>query len=155
LRYSIDTSALLDGWVRHYPPDVFPGLWHGLEELIETNRLIATEEVLYELERKEDEVYAWAKGRSSMFVPIDEKIQPVVADILNDFEKLLDTRENRSGADPFVIALAKVEGCTVVTGEKATGTPNRPNIPDVCAALNVPCVSLLQLIRNEGWTFLR
>jgi len=154
LKYSIDTSAFLDGWVRYYPPDTFPGLWLRIEELIEEGHLRATEEVLHELEKKHDDVYAWAKERKdALSVPIDDRIQPAVSAILEDFEKLLDTRKNRSAADPFVIALAQIEGCTVVTGEGTTGSLNRPNIPDVCSGLGVPCISLLQLIRREGWTF--
>jgi hypothetical protein len=154
LKYSIDTSALLDGWVRYYPPDAFPGLWVRIEKLIEDGDLRATEEVLHELEVKDDDVYAWAKERKDgLSVPIDDRIQPAVAAILEDFEKLLDTRKNRSAADPFVIALAQIEGCMVVTGEGTTGNLNRPNIPDVCSGLGVPCISLLQLIRREGWRF--
>lgn len=154
MKYSIDTSAFLDGWVRYYPPDTFPGLWLRIEQLIEDGDLRATEEVLHELEKKDDDVFAWAKERKdALSVPIDDRIQPAVSVILEDFEKLLDTRKNRSAADPFVIALAQIEGCTVVTGEGPTGSPDRPNIPDVCSGLGVPCISLLQLIRREGWTF--
>jgi hypothetical protein len=155
LRYSIDTSAILDGWARYYPPDVFPGLWQHVDDLIAEGRLIATEEVLHELERKDDDAYAWAKERQQMFVPIDEEIQPAVTAILEQFEKLVDTRANRSAADPFVIALAQTKGCAVVTGEKATKNLNRPNIPDVCQELKLPCLALLQLIRNEKWVFAR
>lgn len=153
MRYSIDTSAILDGWIRYYPPDAFPGLWDRLDGLIMDGDLRATEEVFHELAKKDDKVHDWAKERKSLFVPIDDRIQPIVSSILGDFEKLVDTRRNRSGADPFVIALAMVESCTVVTGERASGSLDRPNIPDVCAKLKVPCVSLLQLIRAEGWTF--
>jgi len=154
LKYSVDTSAFLDGWVRYYPPDTFPGLWERIEKLIDSGDLRATEEVLHELEKKHDDVYAWAKERKdALAVPIDDRIQPAVTAILEDFEKLLDTRKNRSAADPFVIALAQIEGCTVVTGEGTTGSLDRPNIPDVCTALGVPCIGLLQLIRREGWTF--
>jgi hypothetical protein len=153
VRYSVDTSALLDGWRRHYPPDVFPGLWTRLEDLIGDGQLRATEEVLQELKRKDDEVHEWAKRQSDFFIPIDEVIQPVVSSILASFEKLVDTRANRSACDPFVIALAQSKRCAVVTGEKATGSPDRPHIPDVCRALDVRCMSLLDLIREQGWTF--
>jgi len=68
-------------------------------------------------------------------------------------EKLIDTRKNRSGADPFVIALAKVEGCGVVTGEKPTNHPERPKIPDVCRAIGIPCINILQLCREQKWVF--
>lgn len=64
MKYSVDTSALLDGWRRYYPPDVFPPVWKKLDELIEDKILIASEEVLFELKRKDDDVYSWARDRS-------------------------------------------------------------------------------------------
>lgn len=151
--YSIDTSALLDGWIRYYPPDIFPGLWRRIEDLIGQGALRATEEVLEELKRKDDDVFKWAKLHMEMFVPIDESTQEIVTTILKDFEKLVDTRKNRSFADPFVIALAHLNKCTIVSGEKGTGNPDRPKIPDVCRALGIRCISLLELIRREGWSF--
>ncbi len=152
--YCVDTSALLDGWVRHYPPDVFPALWSRIDQLIEDGRLIATVEVLVEIERKDDDLFAWVKKRKdALFIQIDEPIQLVVADILAQFPKLVDTRRNRSAADPFVIALAQFRSATVVTGERPTNTPHRPNIPDVCSARSIPCIPLLKLIRNERWIF--
>lgn len=153
MKYSIDTSALLDGWRRYYPPDVFPGLWSEIDDLIALGELRATEEVFHELERKDDDVAAWARERDELFVAIDEDIQEAVRGILGVYPKLIDTRANRSAADPFVIALAFVQGCAVVTGERATGSPERPNIPDVCDAFEIQCLSLLQLVREEGWRF--
>jgi len=88
-----------------------------------------------------------------MFVPIDERQQEQVAAILASHERLVDTRKNRSGADPFVIALAALEGCAVVTGEGPTGKPEKPNISDVCDTLGVRCINLLTLFREQGWRF--
>jgi len=80
VKYSVDTSALLDGWRRYYPPDVFPPVWKKLDELIEDKILVASEEVLLELRRKDDDVYEWARVRSHMFVPTaDEEIQRAVS----------------------------------------------------------------------------
>jgi len=156
LKYSIDTSGLLDGWRRYYPPDVFPAVWVRLEQLIESGDLAASEEVLFELEKRDDEVHEWTKKhRAEMFVPIDERQQEQVAEILASHERLVDTRKNRSGADPFVIALALLEGCAVVTGEGRTGKLEKPNIPDVCEAVGVRCISLLDLFREQGWRFAR
>lgn len=154
MRYSIDTSALLDGWRRYYPPDVFPDVWTGLEELIEKGEIRATEEVFVELEKRDDEIFGWAKSRKeSLFVPIDDRIQERVAAILGQHERLV--RHNRSGADPFVIGLAMIEGCTVVTGERPSGNLDKPKIPDVCGALEVPWLDLLGLFRQQGWRFVR
>ncbi len=151
--YSIDTSAILDGWVRHYPQDVFPALWNRIDELITDGKLRATEEVLFELKKKTDEVYKWAKSRSALFVPIDDDIQIAVANILQKHERLVDARKNRSAADPFVIALAQLNGCKVVTAEQLSNNLGKPRMPDVCLALNIPSINLLQLVREEGWRF--
>ncbi len=154
MRYSIDTSAIIEGWRRLYPPDVFPAVWDHLDELIDEGNLRATEEVLKELEKKDDEVHAWAKSRPDLFVKIDEEIQNCVISLLKDHKKLIDTRAGRSGADPFVIALAKIRNSTVVTEEHKSNSPlRRPHIPDVCAAQGVAWISLLQLLRQEGWVF--
>ena len=155
MKYSIDPSALLDGWLRYYPPDVLPDVWTGLDELIKGGDLGATEEVLIELEKRDDGIHKWAKKRKRMFVAIDKRIQEAVSVILKDHEKLVDTRKNRSAADPFVIGLAVVEGCAVVTGEWATNNLDRPNIPDVCSAMGVRSMNLLDLFRELGWRFVR
>lgn len=154
MRYSIDTSAILDGWRRYYPPDVFPDVWTGLDDLVERGDLRATEEVLVELEKRDDEIHAWAKERrDKLIVAIDDRVQEKVLEILAQHERLV--RNNRSGADPFVIGLAMVEACAVVTGERLSGSPTRPKIPDVCLAVDVRCIDLLGLFREQGWRFVR
>jgi hypothetical protein len=83
LKYSIDTSAILDAWRRRYPPDVFPAVWERFDEAIDAGDLGASEEVLLEIEKRDDEVHAWAKARKAkMFVPIDEEQQQRVRSIL-------------------------------------------------------------------------
>ena len=153
MKYSIDTSAILDGWVRFYPQKVFPKLWIKLDELINIGELRATEEVFHDLERKEDEVYKWAKNRPQLFVPIDTEIQLVVSNILKDYERLVDTKKGRSASDPFVIALALINKACVVTGEHPTNKINEPKIPDVCRVLGIRCINLLSLMREQGWVF--
>lgn len=129
LIYSIDTSAILDGWVRYYPPDIFPALWNNLDGLISDGRLLATEEVLVELKKKDDEVYNWFHQRKKMFLPLDEKVQLAATDILSKYERLVDTSKNRSTCDPFVIAVAQVLNCPVVTGEKPSNSLTDQEFP--------------------------
>jgi len=151
--YSIDTSALIHGWQKAYPPNAFPMLWNKLDELIMNNSIVATEEVLRELSKKDDEIYKWAKERPEMFIKIDEDIQLIVSEILSKHKKLLDTRNNRSSADPFVIALARIKTGTVITNEGRTYKLKRPNIPDVCDAMGIRCIDMLQLIKEQNWVF--
>jgi hypothetical protein len=153
LPYCIDTSAILDGWKRYYPPDVFPSLWNYLEGLIAAVELIAPDEVLHELARNDDEVFQWAKAQVRMFVSLDEDIQRGTLEVLAAFPKLVDTLKDRGRADPFVIALAKSRRCVVVTGERNQGSPSRPRIPIVCEHFGIRCISLLQLMQDQGWSF--
>jgi len=153
LNYSVDTSAIIEGWTRGFPPDVFPQVWVKIEGLIDDGVLLASEEVLIELERKHDKAYAWACHRKHMFVPTDENIQRVVKDILRDYGKLIDTRKNRSGADPLVIALARVRNLSVVTAENLSSSLERPKIPDVCEALGIRWLDMVELSRERGWKF--
>ena len=153
MKYSLDTSALLDGWRRYYAPDVFPGVWERLDELIRDGRLRASDEVFREIQKKDDEVTKWVRERKGLlFVEADDELQVALRVIMRDHPKLVDTRSGRSAADPFVIALARIANCAVVTGERATHSSSRPNIPDVCRAIG-ECLSLLELLRREGWSF--
>jgi hypothetical protein len=104
-----------------------------------------------ELEKKDDAAFEWLKGRRGMVVALDTEIQQRVAEILSSHPRLIDTRRNRSSGDPFVIALAQARGASVVTGEKPSGVIAKPNIPDVCAVLKIPCINVLTMFRNEGW----
>jgi len=47
--YCIDTSALIHGWRRDYPPDVFRSLWQQLDQLVAEGKLFSSIEVLLEL----------------------------------------------------------------------------------------------------------
>ncbi|MBL7165712.1 MAG: DUF4411 family protein [Dehalococcoidales bacterium] len=153
MEYSLDSSAIIETWVRGFPPELFPLVWSKLEELIQNEVLRASEEVLIELEKKDDRVYQWAMQRPHMFLPSTVPIQRCVKDILAQYPRLIDTRKNRSGADPFVIAVAMLHGCAVISEENPTYSMNRPKIPDVCAGLGIRCLNMLQLFREQGWVF--
>jgi hypothetical protein len=153
VKYSFDTSSLVEPWRRTYPPDVFPSLWEQhLPALVGNGDLRSTEEVHIELQRQDDELLEWTTLHPGMFIEVDEAVQVSVAAILAEYPNLIDVNTGRSGADPFVIALAQTSGCAVVTEEKPRSLIN-PKIPDVCAALGVPCMNMLQVIRDEGWTY--
>ena len=151
--YSCDTSAFLDAWVRHYPPDTFPGVWEQISNLVAWGRILFIDEVVTELGRKDDGAEKWVLARRNSIVAIDGPIQDAVTDLLRDHQRMLDTRRNKSGADPFVIALAQVRQCSVLSGERSTGSLRRPKIPDVCGAIDINCVTLLDMFRAEGLQF--
>src|SRR5436190_121316 len=151
--YCVDTSGCLDGWQRHYPPDVLPSLWTKLDELIVKGEIIASEEVYVELQRKSDDLHDWIKDRKQILVPLDEAIQIRAAELLAEFPRLVDTLRGRSRADPFVIATAMERGAVVVTGEPLTGKMDKPRIPDVCKVKGIRCITFLEMIRELKLTF--
>ncbi len=71
MKYCIDTSAWMDGWVRDYPQDVFPSLWTKLDEHVEDGAIVSSEEVYIEIAKKEDDLHDWIKDRKKMLIPID------------------------------------------------------------------------------------
>lgn len=150
--YSIDTNSILERR-RNYPPDIFVSLWEGIEQLIAVGRLVASDEVKYELDRVDDDIRKWARSQKGLFVPMDKAQTDEVTKIMQDFEDLVDYRKNKSGADPFVIALAKVRGYAVVTYESKVGSTQRPAIPNVCDRYKIPYFDLRGLARSEGWKF--
>jgi hypothetical protein len=159
LKYCIDTSGLTFGWRHHYPPDIYPSLWRDIEGAINDGTLIAPDEVLEELKRGGDDLYDWVRTKNGFFVPHDADVQAAVSAILADPEhaKLLYT-QNATGiviADPFVIAAAQVHSCAVISNETLmlNPSPRKTKIPNVCAALGVPHVSLLEFIRAQGWKY--
>jgi hypothetical protein len=86
-----------------------------------------------------------------MFRELDDEVQGAAGSILERFPRLVGQKKIRYSADPFVIALAMVEEWQLVTDEKPTGSMQRPNIPDVCARLQMDTIDILQVIKSERW----
>ena len=154
--YSFDTSALIESWRRVYPPASFPALWERLDEIYDLGRLFASEEVLRELEKKDDAVHAWAAERRDLFLPMNDGVVAQAQAIMSQYPTWAKNfgATSRNRADPFVVALAKVNGWVVVTYEKPNaGSITRPKIPYVCRELDVECIAPVELITREGWVF--
>jgi hypothetical protein len=151
MRYSVDTSSFIEGFRERLAYPIVPEFWNrDLPSLVESGDLRATIEVHFELEVEDDEVLAFVDDLDDLFVPIDEPIQREVRAILKDFPRLIHA--GRSGADPFVIALARMRGAAVVC-EEGRGKINAPKIPDVCEALGIPCIKLYQVVIEQGWEY--
>jgi hypothetical protein len=151
--YCLDSSAIIDWHERYYPPASFPALVDRVEQVIVEGRLVISEEVWIEIEAKDAAAKAWCQPRlDNLVVRTDLEIVKQVQEVLRSHPRLVGALRNRSGADPFVIAVAQIRSAIVVTGE-AKGTPTRPRIPYVCDELAVPCMSFLEVIKSEGWSF--
>jgi hypothetical protein len=147
--YFIDACSLTE-LRRTYPQEHFPQVWKLLDRLAKAGRLLSVDEVLQELRAQDDEITEWADTHEDIFLSLEESIQLKARQILKAFPTLIDLKKKKSGADPFLIAAAAIRPGTVVTQERKSGGPPAVKIPDVCAALGIPCVTLLGLIQAEG-----
>jgi hypothetical protein len=68
-----------------------------------------------------------------------------------DHPFLVKNRPGKNTADPWVVALARITGSTVITEEVVDQIAKYPKIPWVCREYRVPWVRLLDVIRTE-WT---
>jgi hypothetical protein len=86
-------------------------VWELIGEAMADDRIITPREVFNELKAKDDETFAWARERAECFVEPSADVQREAGLILG----MLPNPGVRDGADPFVVAEAKVRGLTVVT----------------------------------------
>ncbi len=150
--YCIDTSALIELKMK-YPRATFATLWENIEKLIEQGRIIAPRAVFDELgqyEDKNDVLFKWAKRYKRIFKDRDAAQLQEVHKILSDYPGLVDTDKQTEDADPFIIALAKTEGCSVITQESQVKV-NR--IPYVCKKYKIKCIPLVEFFAEQKWKF--
>ena len=154
--YSLDTSALIAAFHERYPIANFPSLWRKIETLIENGRLKMSQ-IVFDEAMRDTEIKQWCDKyqlKPDFQVVIDESVQEKVSEVLSEFPRLVDNRTGKSGADPWVIALALTnENYIVVTEENPTNSEIRPKIPDVCAYFNLQCIKVVDLIKRENWIF--
>lgn len=149
--YVVDASAWIDIG-RFHPRDIFVTLWHRLDSLIAAGDLISPEDVLRELERGADDLAEYLETKAGLFLPLDEAQQTAVAEVLAACPTLANAEGERNRADPFVVALARIRGGSVVSQERTRGgASGRYSIPDACAHFTIPCLRWLDFLREVGW----
>ncbi|MGH2396122.1 MAG: DUF4411 family protein [bacterium] len=153
--YSVDTSSFMDWQARYYPTDVFSTLNERVSDLVAKGRVLAPALVREEIKAVgSDDLNKWAIANFGIFVPTADVLADAQA-IQNQFVGLRDPKAEHEEADAYVIALAKQKGGIVITQETSASEKRKPPrshyIPDVCRELGIPCISLLGLMRREGW----
>lgn len=149
--YCLDTSALIQAWNTYYSPDLCPEYWDTIEELARRHRVFCTEEVRREIKKGDDDLFRWVKQRPFLFREVTPQVQENLRRILASHRELVDSKKDRSIADPWVIAHAMAENAAVVTKEGTA--PRKVKIPDVCHALGVECMDDFQFLREVGVRF--
>jgi hypothetical protein len=115
--------------------------------------ICAPVDVRIELEEQKDDLFEWSKGLNGFFVEPDRELLETSKQIVNAYPGLIKPNSPKSGADPFVIALAEIHKVPVVTYETTGKMGGAPKIPNVCAELNIEVVTLVEVLRAEGFKF--
>ena len=152
MKYSLDSDAAINAW-RDYPIEHFPKIWGWIEQMGQRGIVGMSEVVFKELEKGGDECFDWFKERKTDFV------HPNNDDVQKELDRLVNTYSNfglitgKNEGDPFVVALAIVKDCTVVTNESMSNNMNGPKVPDVCRAEGIGWIKFVDVIRREGVRF--
>ena len=158
--YVVDNDVLIT-LMRYHPPDkpAYQAIWDEIKSLIKQKNLFSTIVVYEEIIRylgKEDRLKKWAKShKKRFFISPDEETWQFAQDIIKKFPDLLDSKKLQTGepdADPFLIALARSEGATIITQERKD-LPNR--IPMVAAHYRVKSIDLYEFFEERKLKFVK
>lgn len=146
-KYVLDTNAFIN-MQRHHPLDVFGSLWTKVAAIIDNGIVISCDEVLDELSIGDDALKQWAKQRNTAFVSSGAEVQRIVREILQTHPDLVTGSRKSNNADPFVIALAKLMNCTLVSDETWSGVGQPVKIPNVCEFHGVRLIKFVDFLRE-------
>ena len=152
--YFPDTSALISASDERYPQDIFPEVWQFMEEL--DGRLRICEEVRDEIEHHTPDLLNWLDNSTvdsqlsllELDSNMSEAVQYHLNGIATGWPRWRAVRSTNS-ADPWVIAYARALGGIVISEEHPGGRDVK--IPEVCRALGVPHMNLVELFRAEAF----
>lgn len=153
--FCIDTSSIIEARSVRYPVPVFPSLWEKVETAISEGLIISPEIVRDELKRNDPACHTWAKSQSGLFIAPDESLIKGVQAILKVHRKLVDENLSYEQADPYIISLAQIRECTVVTEEKPAPAQKKrkDKIPDICRSLGITVTTFIGMVEKFGWKF--
>jgi len=162
-QYTIDSSSLMDIFSdeKMVSKSITPGLWTNIQELIGQGIIISHIEVLREIKKegqRGEELYDWAQAYEEIFKDYNWEAEGrIIRAMSPKYGAFVNAKVNHVHADPWLVAQAKHRGLTLVTEEKMSGSPDvrKHKLPNICADLGfaVPCIDLLGLTKDRGWTF--
>lgn len=155
-RYLLDSNVFIEAKNRYYSFEICPGFWSWMDHVVAAGEVLSIEMVRDELLTGNDELAEWIEGRkkASWFLKQDDAVtQGHFARIATGVQAGPYTtaakNEFLSGADPWLVAKAKVIGAAVVTLEVAEpASKKRVPLPNICADENVGFVSTFDLLEK-------
>ena len=153
-RYCFNSSVFITSWRIYYSPESFSPLWAKFAELINEGRICVPKEVEKEIINGKDDLAEWFKKQKECVKPYTKEQLAIVQEIVGIYPKVSQYHKVRPfHADPFIVALAKVENLAVVTFEGNNGSSDNPSIPLLCSQQGVKCITLSGFFKEESISF--
>lgn len=175
MAYIIDTNSLIDASIKWYNPAVFKSLWPKLSNC---NDIFLTEQVCNEI-KSPDMLVKWVDSfNKQRIIKVDQQAVNEYRNVINRIVKLKYWTESGisqwtaspTKADPWLIAMAIVHNCTIVTmdgitnrigqSRKIRGLPNKnspssvePKIAPVANLFGIETITIYELLVKLKFTF--
>lgn len=159
--YVLDTNVFIEAARRYYAFDIAPPFWESLVHHAGKGRIQSLDHVKKELERGKDELSEWAASQfSGAFASTDEvdvtSCYTAVMGWVYAQDQFSDAAKAdfADGADGWLVAYARSEGCIIVTHEVLDpGIKRKVPIPNVCEAFGVSYIDTFEMLRQLGVRF--
>lgn len=154
MNYLLDANTYIQATNAYYDMAVCPAYWDWLDRQFADGSVGSVSLVHEELKTFGDELSNWVKERKAHFLEVsDEATQASFADVAEYAAGLAGLKPGSledflQGADPWLIAKAKVLGAVVVTHEVLVPESSKKiKIPNVCRKFGVEYMSTFQLLK--------
>jgi hypothetical protein len=153
--FLLDTNTYIQAKNFHYHMDFCPAYWDWLDAQYATGFIGSVESVYDEIVDKGDELSQWVIARKNHFDAVsDQQTQQNMALISQYVIGMPNKTQEHiskflSGADPWLIAKAMVNGFTIVTHEiPVPDNSQKVKIPNVCKNFGVPYIDTYELLKR-------
>jgi hypothetical protein len=158
MTYLLDSDVFMQAKNLHYGMDFCPGFWDWLTSEHRAGQIFSVEAVHGEL--RDSQLAEWAKRQPpGFFLDVDETSKGAMSTVsawVAGQARFTDgaRAEFFAAADYYLVAQALGHGHTVVTHESPQPlSTTTVKIPDVCAGVGVPCITIFELLRRSGVRF--
>jgi hypothetical protein len=156
MSYLLDANTLIDAKNHYYQMRICPGYWAWLKRGKEAGTLASVESVGVELRRGNDELADWVVTHADLFMAeSDEATQTAFAEVAEHVASQAPAMkagaldEFLDGADPWLVAKARVMGHTVVTHERLNLHNKRKFlIPNLCRHFGIECLNTFDMLNR-------
>lgn len=159
--YLVDSNAFIEPFELYYAFGFASKFWDQLLEYVEEGRIVILDLVRIECTRQDNDLQKWfelVNDKKDITYRTEQYISNygLVLQYLQESPYYTDVAVKKWAemgiADPWLIAVAKAEGFTLVTREKVQGDLNKnqptskPKIPNVAKAFDVEAIDLFDMM---------